>query len=185
LNIVGGLQHGHPAQDFCLGLVSDESDVSSNGNSRHAARFAAEPALLRKAAGTRSVECKEVCSHSAPFRKAAEQAWRATHNGDAPFEAGFSIENDGHPGKVQLSIFTTVEAATRLTIVSGPSAMGTLHVHNKFGESTPSQEDIKSAKLRGKMVYGESRMGLYSINPDGTVHHLFNRMDWFSKKCVN
>jgi hypothetical protein len=63
--------------------------------------------------------------------------------------------------------------------------MGTLLVHNKFGESTPSPGDIKSATLRSKMVYVESRTGLYSVNPDGTIHRLFNRMDWFSEKCMN
>lgn len=63
--------------------------------------------------------------------------------------------------------------------------MGTLHVHNKFREPTPSPGNVKVAKLWGEMVYVESRTGLYSVGPDATVHHLFNTRDWFSKKCVN
>jgi len=70
-------------------------------------------------------------------------------------------------------------------MVSSPSAICTLPAHNKFGKSAPRPGDIKSARLRGEMLYVESRVGLYSVNPDGTVYHLFNRMDWFSKKWVN
>ena len=128
---------------------------------------------------------KRLAKHSAPFRKAAEEAWRATHNGDAPFEAGFSINDDGHPGKLQLSLFEAVDAATHLTLVSSTSALGTLHVHNKFGESTPSAADVRSAKSLRKTVFVESRTGLYSINPDGTVFHVFNEADWFSRQCAN
>ena len=123
--------------------------------------------------------------NSVPFRKAAEKAWRATHNGDAPFEAGFSIGSDGQPGKVQLSIFETVNAATHLEIASTPFAIGTLHVHNRYGVSTPSPGDIKSARLLREVVYVESRTGLYMVSPDGTVRHLFDRLDWFNKKCSN
>jgi hypothetical protein len=122
-------------------------------------------------------------SHSLPFRKAAEVAWRATQNGDAPFEAGFSINNDGSPGKLQLSLFAASHAATHLSIASDSSALGTLHVHNRFGEPTPSPGDIESAKLLRKTVFVESRAGLYSIDPDGNVLHVFPEEDWFSKRC--
>jgi hypothetical protein len=118
----------------------------------------------------------------AQFRKAAEEAWRATRNGDAPFEAGFSIGMDGHPGRVQLSVFEPAKAATHLRLVSDVAALGTLHVHNRFGESTPSPEDVEQAKVFGKVLYVESRTGLYAINPDGKVRHMFQDMDWFSKK---
>lgn len=75
-------------------------------------------------------------------------------------EASLSIGKEDHPEKVQLSILTTVEAAPSLTIVSSPSAVNTLQVHNKFGGSTPSPADIESAKLRGTISYLESGMGL-------------------------
>jgi hypothetical protein len=67
-------------------------------------------------------------------------------------------------------IFRIVEAAIHLTIVSRPSAMGALQVHNKFGKPTPSPEDIQS----GEVVYVDSRTGLYSVNPDGAVQYLFS-----------
>jgi hypothetical protein len=128
---------------------------------------------------------RALAEHSASFRKAAENAWRAAQNGDAPYEAGFSIDKDGNPGKVQISILETVNAATHLKIASNPSSIGTLHVHNRFGEPTPSPGDIKAAKLHGEMIFVESRMGLYVVSPDGTVHHLFSRTDWFSNTGAN
>ena len=128
---------------------------------------------------------KALAERSASFRKAAESAWRATQNGDAPYEAGFSIDKEGNPGKVQISILETVNAATHLEIASSQSAIGTLHVHNRFGEATPSPGDIKAAKVHGEMIFVESRMGLYVVSPDGTVHHLFSQTDWFSTTRVN
>jgi len=120
--------------------------------------------------------------HSDAFRKAAEQAWRATHNGSAPFEAGFSIDENGRPGNIQLSIFAAVNAKTHLSIASSSTALGTLHVHTKYGESTPSLVDINAAKTFRKMVYVESRTGLYAIDPAGKVRHVFDDVYWFSKK---
>jgi hypothetical protein len=140
----------------CYGLpclARGEREIGTSGiRHRDAAGEARDHAAARfrlTASARRSRE-KKFAKHSAPFRRAAEEACRATHNGDAPVEAGLSTDKDGHRGKVQLSIFTTVNAATHLTIVSSPSAMGTLDVHNKFGESTPSPRAIKSANLRVK-----------------------------------
>jgi hypothetical protein len=132
---------------------------------------------------TRAAESKAgELEHSAAFRKAAENAWRATHNGAAPYEAGFSIDKDGRPGKIQMSMFATVIAKTHLTIASSPTALGTLHVHTKYGEPVPSDGDIRSAKTLHKIVYVESRKGLYAIDPDGNVRHVFDDVEWFSKK---
>ncbi len=117
--------------------------------------------------------------HSATFRKAAEEAWRATRNGTSPYEVGFSIDQDGRPGKIQLSMFATVNAKTHLRIASSPAALGTLHVHTRYGEPTPSQGDINSAIALHKVVYVESRTGLYRIDPDGNVRHVFDDPDWF------
>lgn len=132
---------------------------------------------------TGTLAAKKFAARSATFRKAAEQAWRATHNGDAAFEAGFSIDREGQPGKVQLSLFETVNAATHLNIASNASALGTLHVHNRFGKSTPSPEDVQSARTWRQTIYVESRTGLYAIGPDGRVCHLFSDVDWFNKRC--
>ena len=128
---------------------------------------------------------KDLAERSTSFRRAAENAWCAAQNGDAPYEAGFSIDKDGNPGKVKISILATVGAATHLKIDSNSSAIGTLHVHNRFGEPTPSSGDIKAAKLHGEMVFVESRMGLFVVSPDGTVHHLFSRIDWFRETPAN
>ena len=120
--------------------------------------------------------------HSTAFRKAAEEAWRATHNGAAPYEAGFSIDKGGRPGKIQFSIFATVNAKTHLSIHSSPTALGTLHVHTKYGEPAPSPGDIQSARTLHQVVYVESRSGLYRIDADGNVCHVFDDQDWFNRK---
>jgi hypothetical protein len=114
-------------------------------------------------AATSALNPKGFAKHSASFRKATEEAWRATHDGDARFEAGFAIDKDGHPGKVQLSRFATENADTDLKIASNQAALGTLHVHNKFGEATPSTGDIKSAQTLRKTVFVESRAGLLRL----------------------
>jgi hypothetical protein len=84
------------------------------------------------------VEQNTALEHSATFRKSAKEAWRATHNGSAPYEAGFCIDKDGCPGKIQLSIFATINARIHLRIACTATALGTLHVHNKYGEPNPS-----------------------------------------------
>jgi hypothetical protein len=123
-----------------------------------------------------------VVEHSAAFRKAARDAWHATHNGTKPYEAGFSIDKDGRPGKIQTSMGALGDAAHHLKIISSSTAIGTLHVHNKFGAPEPSDDDIKAAKTLHKIVYVASCKGLYSIGPDGKALHVFNRADWFDKR---
>ena len=140
------------------------------------------PALNRVNPAKPAIDKTSALEHSAGFRKAAEEAWRATHNGAAPFEAGFSIDKDGRAGQIQLSIFETVNAKTHLRIVSSSTALGSLHVHTKYGEPTPSPADINSAKTLHKVVYVESRKGLYRIDADGNVCHVFDDEDWFDKK---
>jgi hypothetical protein len=78
-----------------------------------------------------------------------------------------------------------VETATHLSLASKKTALGTLHVHDKYGEPTPGTLDIKSAQTLRKTVFVESRTGLYLIDPYGSVHHLFKEVEWFSKKCPN
>jgi hypothetical protein len=123
-----------------------------------------------------------VVEHSPAFRKAARDAWRATQNGTKPYEAGFSIDKDGRPGKIQTSMGAPGDAVHHLKIISNSTAMGTLHVHNKFAAPEPSDDDIKAAKSLHKIVYVASREGLYSVGPDGKVIHVFNRPDWFDEK---
>ena len=123
-----------------------------------------------------------VVEHSPAFRKAARDAWHATRNGTKPYEAGFSIDKDGRPGKIQTSMGALGDAAHHLKIISSSTAIGTLHVHNKFGAPEPSDDDINVAETLHKIVYVASREGLYSIGPDGRVLRVFNRADWFDKR---
>jgi hypothetical protein len=120
--------------------------------------------------------------HSGAFKKAAKDAWNATRNGTKAIEAGFSIDQYGHPGKIQTSMGDRGDAAHKLKLISSSTAMGTLHVHNKFGVPTPSENDIRAAQTLHKMVYVASQEGLYSVDPDGNVLHVFEGVDWFNKK---
>jgi hypothetical protein len=99
-----------------------------------------------KQPATGPLNAKNFAKHFAPFRRVAEEAWRATRNGDAALEASFSIEKDGHPGKAQLTLFATANTAIHLEIASNTAALGTLHVHNKSGEPPASAGDTKTAE---------------------------------------
>jgi hypothetical protein len=142
---------------------------------KNSLEFASNPAA------TKEVQ-KAAMEHSGAFRKAAKDAWNATRNGTKALEAGFSIDQYGRPGKIQTSMGDRGDAAHNLKIISSSTAMGTLHVHNKFGVPTPSENDIKAAKMFRKMVYVASQEGLYSVDPDGNVFHVFDGEDWFNKK---
>jgi len=119
---------------------------------------------------------------SAAFKKAAGDAWHATHNGTAHFETGFAIGKDGRPGKLQSSIFAPYEAAHHLQISFSTTDIGTFHVHNKYGDPKPSPHDIQIAKTTHKMVYVSSREGLYCVDPNGNVRHLSASETWFDRK---
>jgi len=95
-------------------------------------------------------------------------------NGDAPFETEFAIDEEGHPGKLQSSVFARDENTHHLRISFRSTAIGTFHVHNEFGEPKPSPHDIEIAKAKHKIMYVGSRDGLYWVDPDGNVRHVFD-----------
>ncbi len=120
--------------------------------------------------------------YSAPFRKAARDAWRATRDGNSRYETGFSIDENGRPGKLQSSEFAPKDAFNHLRIVSKSNAVGTFHIHTRYGDPRPSEQDISAAKTTHKMVYVGSCDGLYSVDLDGNVRHVFNASNWFDRK---
>jgi len=119
--------------------------------------------------------------HSVAFRKAARNAWRATWNGTARYETGFSIDENGRPGELQSSEFAARDGLSHVRIISRSNALGTFHIHNNYGDPRPSELDINIAKTTHKMVYVGSRDGLYSVDPDGNVRHVFITINWFDK----
>ena len=119
--------------------------------------------------------------YSVAFRKAARNAWRATWNGTSRYETGFSIDENGRPGELQSSEFASHDALSHVRLISRSNALGTFHIHNNYGNPRPSELDINIAKTTHKMVYVGSRDGLYSVDPDGNVRHLFSDLDWFDK----
>ncbi len=138
-------------------------------------------ANARNTAGTLYKKMTEL-EHSAAFRKAAADAWHATQNGDAAFETGFAVEQEGRPGKLKSSIFAPDENVRRLRLVISSTSIATFHIHNKFGDPKPSPRDIEIAKTAHIIVYVTSRDGLYSVDPDGNVRHVFSSPTWFNKK---
>src|SRR5258708_39376559 len=59
-------------------------------------------------------EAIRIVERSAAFRRAAKDAWHATRNGTKAIEAGFSIDRDGRPGKIQTSMGAPGDAAHHL-----------------------------------------------------------------------
>jgi hypothetical protein len=119
--------------------------------------------------------------HSVAFRKAARKAWRATWNGSARYETGFSIDETGRPGEVQSSEFASQGGLNHLRLISKSNALGTFHIHNNYGDPRPSELDVNIAKATHKMVYVGSRDGLYSVDPDGNVRQVFSTANWYDK----
>jgi hypothetical protein len=118
--------------------------------------------------------------HSAVFRKAAQDAWRATLDGTARYETGFYINERGLPGPQQSSKFAD-NGINHIKLAFRSDALATFHIHNNYGNPTPSALDINIAKRTHTMVYVGSRDGLYSVDPNGIVRHLFSDLDWFDK----
>lgn len=107
------------------------------------------PHCYAKQPVTGPLNANKLAKHATNSRRAAEETWRSTQNGDARFDAGFSIDKHGYPGKVQLRQFATMIPAS-WKIASNTAALVTLHVHDKFGEPTPSAGDIKAPECRAR-----------------------------------
>src|SRR5262249_14244755 len=75
------------------------------------------------------------------FRKAARNAWRATSNGTARYETGFSIDENGRPGELQSSKFAS-DGINHVRLISRSNALGTFHIHNNYAYPRPSELDI-------------------------------------------
>jgi hypothetical protein len=123
-----------------------------------------------------------VCSVA--FWKAARKAWRAIWNGTARYETGFSIDENGRPGELQSSEFATHDGLSHVRLISRFNATDTFHSHNNYGNPRPSELDIYIVKTTHKMVYVGSRDGLYSVDPNGNVHHVFHTVNWLDKNAA-
>jgi len=132
-----------------------------------------------------SENATESLVYSVAFRKAARNAWRATSNGTARYETGFSIDENGRPGELQISRFQSVDSLNHINhvrLISRSNDLGTFHIHNNYTYSKPSELDINIAKTTQKTVYVGSREGLYSVDPEGNVRHVFSTLTWFDKR---
>lgn len=78
--------------------------------------------------------------HSAAFRKAARDAWRATLDGTARYETGFYIDERGLPGPQQSSEFAD-NGINHIKLAFRSDALATFHIHNNYGNPTPSALD--------------------------------------------
>jgi hypothetical protein len=127
--------------------------------------------------------------HDAAFKESARKAWEEVGYGDLPQEAGFMVTRDGKISSVQLGKeigSKETVGSTTFKILSG-GAFATLHTHprpsmNKQWLQQPSQPDIDVAKNFKHNVYVVTASGLWLVEPDGNLVHVFTNNDWMSKK---
>jgi hypothetical protein len=127
--------------------------------------------------------------HDPAFKESARKAWEEVGYGDLPQEAGFMVLRAGKVSPLQLGKeigSTETVGVTTFKIPSG-GVFATLHTHprpsmNKNWVQQPSPPDIDVAKNFKLNVYVVTASGLWLVEPDGNLVHVFANNDWMSKK---
>jgi hypothetical protein len=129
--------------------------------------------------------------HDPAFKEAARRAWEEVGYGDLPQEAGFMVSRDGKMSPVQLGKEIDSKETVGATTFKIPpgSVFATLHTHprpsmNKKWVQQPSPPDIEVAKNLKQNVYVVTASGLWLVEPDGNLVHLFTNNDWMNKKMT-
>ena len=127
--------------------------------------------------------------HDPTFKEAARKAWEEVDYGDLPQEAGFMVSRDGKKTSVQLAKeIGSTETVGSITFRIPPGGVfATLHTHprpsmNKNWVQQPSPPDIDVAKNFKLNVYVLTASGLWLVEPDGNLVHVFTNIDWMNKK---
>jgi hypothetical protein len=123
------------------------------------------------------------------FKAAARKAWSWVSHGEFQQEAGFMVDRAGKMSGVQLGkeIGQSETVGSTVFHVSPEGIFANLHTHprpilNKKWVQQPSQADIDVAKDNQQNVYVVTSSGLWQVEPDGTVNHVFATNNWMSKK---
>jgi hypothetical protein len=116
------------------------------------------------------------------FRKQAQKAWGMVRMNSQPgYEAGFTVDRDGHINPVTAGVEMDPNNRAQqggMKQVVTPDTAETLHIHNRGMGPKPSQADIDVAKKIGRPVYVASISGLFQVDAQGNVKHVFSNPDW-------
>lgn len=121
------------------------------------------------------------------FRAAAKHAWESSMYGRFPIEAAFAVDATGKPGKLVETRIEQNEVAHSTLQIDASNSLGVFHTHpdqdavGRTLNGRPSPHDIAEAKRIGKIVWVTSRLGLFRVNPDGSVDQVYDRGDWFKR----
>lgn len=119
------------------------------------------------------------------FRTAAKAAWETSMYGRFPIESAFAVDNNGKISALVSNRIEQNEVAHVSLNIDSLTCVGVFHTHpdqdsvGRTLNARPSPHDIAEAKRLHKIVWVSSRMGLFRVNPDGSVEQLFDHGDWF------
>jgi hypothetical protein len=130
-----------------------------------------------------------VLEHSEDFKAAAKKAWARVSYGEFQQEAGFMVDKAGKMSRVQLGKEIGQSETVGSTVFQVPleGIFANLHTHprpivSKKWVQQPSQADIDVAKDNRQNVYVLTSSGLWQVEPDGIVNHVFASNDWMRAK---
>jgi hypothetical protein len=135
-----------------------------------------------------NITAQNAMEFSQAFRKAAGEARgrveAARMAGQPGTEAGFTVNKNGVPSKVQFGSAGVDEkdvlGSLHQTIASDDVAA--LHIHRRGASGLPSGQDIETAKKVRKPIYISGQDGLYQVDAMGKVHQVFDSPDWMNEK---
>lgn len=128
---------------------------------------------------TRQPNAEGALENDSAFKKSAARAWAATSYGKVAEERGFIVSNRSKIGhKTRAEISAATGGAMPIEIPS--DAFASFHTHPD-GHSLspnlmpkPSPPDVAVAKENRLNLYVLSREGLYLVEPDGTLHKIYD-----------
>lgn len=109
------------------------------------------------------------------FRAASRQAWDISAHGLRPREAGFAVSGQGFTGTVAKADNTD---HGEVAVPMQADTIAIVHTHPNSVQDKPSLNDIAQAKRNKVMVYVISRTGLWEVETDGTVVHVYFNEEW-------
>jgi hypothetical protein len=122
--------------------------------------------------------------NSDAFRNRSSEAWKAVGKGFNPItESGFAMHKLGNASPLRTQTTPQMPGQTgidRDKITYKTSDTGVVHTHPNNSVPGPSQNDIAAAKKIGKTIWVTSQNGLYSVEKDGKITHIFKSDKWMT-----
>jgi hypothetical protein len=146
-----------------------------------------DPTYLHTDFPTPQPDKNGVLELSPKFRQAAASTVIKTNaqsaqNSGVGLEAGFTVGNDGKPSAITTQRDVSDESRGHMRQYVGPKDLGALHTHDSRHSDTPSTDDQKAARETKKRVFVTSRSGLYEIDAQGGVTHVYKSPSWMTDK---